>query len=483
MLNKTCFISLWALSLFLGMADEGVADKPIRRPNILLIIVDDLNVDIGCYGQPIVKTPSLDRLAEMGVRFSRAYCNYPVCSPSRTSFLSGRYPITTEVVGNGTDLRVAVGANFKFLPEYFHSHGYFTAGIGKVTHIPEHQNAIKWDVGFDPQYASDTLYKGTTTELNALPEEAHPDNITARTIAQLIEEKRDQPFFMVAGFHKPHAPRVAPRKYFDLYPYEQMEPPTGSTEPDIPKIALPPNYEPEMDEVSKQKRLQSYYACVSFMDAQVGLLFESLDRLELWDETIVVFLSDNGYHLGGHGGFWGKMSLMDKSSRVPFMIHAPGMAKHAVCRRTVELVDLFPTLTALCGMPAPGGLEGASLVPLLREPLGPSWSRPARSVAVRGEKRDGMLDLGRSVYTDQYTFIQWPDGSRQLYDDLSDPGQTRNLAANPEHLPVLTALEKQLLPKGRVVAHGGIGSAKKKKDKADRTEKNVFFNRVNGKLR
>jgi arylsulfatase A-like enzyme len=382
--------------------------------------------------------------------------------------LSGRYPATTEVVGNGTDLRVALGADFKFLPEYFRSHGYFTAGIGKVTHTPEHQNAIQWDVGFDPQYAADSLYKGTTEELIALPEAAHPDHITARTIARLIEEKKDRPFFMVAGFHKPHSPRVAPQKYFEMYPYEQMKPPTGSVESDIPRIAIPPNYEPELNEDGRKKRLQSYYACVSFMDAQVGLIFEALDRRKLWNETIVVFLGDNGYHLGDHGGFWGKMSLMDKSARVPFMIHAPGMAAHAVCSRAVELVDLFPTLTALCRMPDPGGLEGASLVPLLQEPVGTSWSKPARSVAVRGEKRDGMLDLGRSVHTDQYTFIQWPDGARQLYDDLSDPGQTRNLAANPEYVPLLAALENQLLPEDRIVAHGGIKSGTKDKEKKQR---------------
>lgn len=453
--------SSFAAGAALLAAGTSVCGAGSDQPNILFIISDDLNVEVGCYGDTIVKTPNLDRLAATGVRFQRAYCNYPVCSPSRTSFLSGRYPVTTEVVGNGTYTRAGLGDEFEFLPEYFRSQGYFTAGIGKVTHTPEHQDEISWDVDFDPQrYRADGSYI-VDAQLRDLPDEKHPDGITARTVARLMEEKKDRPFFMVAGFHKPHAPRVAPQKYFDMYPHENMQPPDGDTEADIPKIAYPPKYEPDLTLVQKQKWLQSYFACVSFVDAQVGVLLDALDRLELWENTIVVFISDNGYHLGEHGGFWQKMSLMDQSARVPMILYAPGRNGRGVCRQPVELVDLFPTLTSLCDLPAPAGLEGDSLVPLLENP-GRAWSRPAHSVAVRGKKKDGKLDLGRSLHTDRFSFIRWPDGSSQLYDDLQDPEQTKNLASNPEYSQIFDQLEKQLPPTGRVVAHPGMSKGKKK---------------------
>jgi len=452
------------LSLAL-VALTGVALAAEKRPpmNVLLIVSDDLNTGIGCYGDSVVKTPHLDRLVQRGVRFDRAYCNYPVCSPSRTSFLSGRHPRTTQVVGNGVDPRVVLGADFQFLPEYFKAQGYFTAGIGKITHTPEFLHSIKWDVVRDPQYDPAVGFEKKRATLHAAPDEAHPDGITARTVARLMEEHRDRPFFLGAGFHRPHAPRIAPQKYFDLYPLEKIELPTRTTEAEIPKIALPPQYEPEMSEKARRTYLQSYYASVSFMDAQVGVLMEAMDRLDLWKNTVVVFLGDNGYHLGEHGGFWGKMSLMDESGRVPLIVCAPGWAKQP-CARAVSLVDVFPTLAEICQLPAPAGLEGRSLAPLLKNPAA-SWPYPVRSVSVRGEKRKGFLQLGRSVHTDRYSFIQWPDNSLQLYDDQVDPRQARNLAADPDRASLISELRQSLLPEDRVPAQkGGIKFDKGKGD-------------------
>ncbi len=423
--------------------------------NVLFIISDDLNHALGCYGHPVVRTPHIDRLAREGTRFEGAYCNYPVCNASRTSFLSGRHPRTTELAGNGVDPRVALGPDFQFLPEHFQARGYFTAGIGKITHTPEFLHTIQWDIVCDPQHDPAVRFEEKKEALKNAPDEEQPDGVTARTIARLMAEKRDKPFFLGAGFHRPHAPRIAPRKYFDMYPLDSLELPGGTTEPDIPAVARPPGYDSAMSEKERRHYLQSYYASVSFMDAQVGVLLEAMDRLDLWKNTVVIFLSDNGYHLGEHGGFWGKMSLMDLSGRVPLIVCTPGLPRGVVCRRAVGLVDLFPTLTALCRLPDPAGLEGASLVPLLEKPDA-SRPHPAQSVVVRGEKQKGRLHFGRSVHTDRHTLIQWPDASVQLYDDLADPGQTHNLAADPSHARLIAELKASLLPETSIPAHRGI---------------------------
>ena len=454
-------------AIFVFYCGQSHAAGPKR--NVLFIVSDDLNAGFASYGHPQVRTPHLDRLAAMGRRFDRAYCNYPVCNASRTSFLSGRLPRTTQVVGNGVDPRVVLGADFQFLPEHFKAQGYFTAGIGKITHTPEFLKSIRWDVVTDPQHEPELYEKTNARVLRTRPDEAHPDGITARLVARLMEEHRDGPFFIGAGFHRPHLPLIAPQKYFDLYPLDQITVPTGTTPPDIPEIARPPFYDANVPPDEARSRIQAYYACVSFMDAQVGVLLETMDRLDLWRSTVVVFLSDNGYHLGQHGGFWGKMSLMDESARVPLIVCAPDV-KGGPCARAVSLVDLFPTLTELCGLPMPAGLDGRSLAPLLRDPAAP-WEHPARSVAVRGEKRNGMLDLGRSAHTERHTFIRWPDGSKQLYDDATDPAQNHNLAADSAHAGLATKLHSALLPEDRIPAHRGIGHSEDAEGKKARREK------------
>ncbi len=334
----------YAMALVCALMSSAVVHA---ATNVLFIVSDDLACQLGCYGNTVVQTPNIDRLAKAGVRFDRAYCNYPVCNASRTSFLSGRRPDTTGVFGNATDMRVKLGDSFQFLPEYFHSQGYFTAGIGKVAH-GTFADDVKWDVQLDPQSGDDEDSKENNQKKRRAKKQAtekaaavvnvpfawyasdvddseEPDGITARKVAKLMEEHKDGPFFIAAGFHKPHVPHGAPKKYFDMYPPEQMVVPT---EPSghaklIPPIAEPPKYFPDLTEEQARHIISHYYAATTFMDTQVGVLLETMDRLKLWDNTVVVFIGDHGWHLGEHGGFWAKSSLMKQSARSPLLVYAP----------------------------------------------------------------------------------------------------------------------------------------------------------------
>ena len=464
-------LALVVLALAATFSLNAAESKPTRL-NVLFIIADDQNCQLGCYGNRVVKTPNIDRLASLGVRFDRAYCNYPVCNASRTSFLSGRFPDTTKVFGNGTQPRVALGQTYQFLPEYFRAQGRFTAGIGKIAH-GTFADLLKWDVFTDPMHGGGQdeddqvaqqprqgkARRGGAGKAKARAEskadsvpfgwqatdnqdEEEPDGITARRVARLIEEHKNKPFFIAAGFHKPHVPHVAPKKYFDMYSLEQMpvpvEPPGHAK--NIPAIARPPKDFPDLTDQQKREIIQHYYAATTFMDAQVGVLLETMDRLKLWDNTVVVFLGDHGWHHGEHDGFWAKMSIMEESARAPLIVCAPGRKSHATSPRLVEFVDIFPTLTELCGLPQQDGVEGLSFAPLLDRPERP-WKKGVFSVVTR---RGG---LGRSVRTEQFTYIEWPDSSTQLYDYTRDPKEYYNLVKNPEHAKTAAEL-KHLLKNG-----------------------------------
>lgn len=458
---KKLLFSLGFLTVFTLMAGEG------PRFNVLLIIADDQNCQLGSYGNPTIKTPNLDRLASMGTRFDQAYCNYPVCNASRTSFLSGRYPDTTKVFGNGTEPRIALGKDFLFLPEYFRKQGYFTGGYGKVAH-GTFASTVKWDVFYDPARGEEDdkpaierpakrkarAAKTATVEVpfgwqaTENKDEEEPDGITARRVAKLLEEHRDKPFFIAAGFHKPHVGHIAPKKYFDMYPPEQMPLPIepAGHAANIPAIARPPKYFPELNDLQKKSIISHYYAASTFMDAQVGVVLAAMDRLKLWDNTVVVFLGDHGWHMGEHAGFWAKMSIMDESARAPFMVYVPGFRDHSVSHRLVEFVDIFPTLVELCHLPVPEGLQGLSLLPLLREPELP-WKKAVFSVVSRGGGGAAgarARGLGRGLYTEKFTYLEWPDGSMQLYDAKGDPKQFRNLAADSNYASTIAELKRTL---------------------------------------
>ncbi|HEX3871889.1 MAG TPA: sulfatase [Pirellulales bacterium] len=451
-------------STFLGLLaanDVFAAEKM----NVLFIIADDQNCQLGCYGNTVIKTPNIDRLASSGIRFDRAYVNYPVCNPSRTSFLSGRRPDTTGVFGNATSMRIKLGDDYQFMPEYFKSHGYYTAGIGKVAH-GAFAGDMKWDVQMDPQTGDDEDAPGNRAGRKRQQKQAaknaqdvsvpfdwyasdnddaeEPDGITVRKIAKLLEEHKDGPFFIAAGLHKPHVPHGAPKKYFDMYPPDRMLLPTepsGHTS-SIPEIAHPNKYFPDLTGEQSRNIISHYLAASTFMDTQLGILLDTMDRLKLWDNTIVVFIGDHGWHFGEHGGFWAKSSLMQESAGAPLIVRAPGKANGTTCARIVEFIDLFPTLTEFCGLPAQEGLEGASFMPLLSDPKR-KGKEAAYSVVTRSEKGRKNV-LGRSVHTERWTYIAWPDGSEQLYDYAADPKEYNNLAGDSQHTPVLAEMKALL---------------------------------------
>ena len=459
-------LRLLLLATGIVLAGLSASASAAERPNVLFIVADDLNCDLGCYGHKVVQTPNVDRLATTGVRFERAYCNYPVCNASRTSFLSGRRPDSTGVFANGTNPRVKLGDDFQFMPEYFHAQGYFTAGIGKIAHggFPK---SISWDVQTDPQQDDDEESPGTRTARRKSQKQAtksakdkvdvpfpwyasenddaeEGDGITARKVAKLLEEHKDGPFFIAAGFHKPHVPHGAPKKYFDMYPPEQIvlpDEPEGHTKL-IPPIANPPRYHPELTAEQRRHIISHYYAAITFMDAQLGVVLEAMDRLKLWDNTIVVFIGDHGWHLGEHGGFWAKVSLMKESARSPLIVHAPGKQAAVTSGRMIEYIDLFPTLTELCQLTPPSGLEGKSFVPLLGDPQ-QSWKEAAYSVVSRGKGRRDVT-LGRGVYSERWTYLAWPDGSQQLYDYAADPHEYRNLASDPQYAATVSEMKTLL---------------------------------------
>ena len=413
--------------------------EPAGRPNVLLIMVDDLNVRLGCYGYP-VRSPAVDRLAREGRRFDRAYCQIASCSPSRTSLLTGWRPERTGVWDNLQPPRERLPGAVP-LQEHFHANGYFTARVGKIYHGPfeeqfhwdvaEHTPYLPGDEAWEPlpkkerEMAGSSARPWTATDNR---DEDEPDGRTARRVAELIAGSRGRPFFIAAGFNKPHIHWIAPRRYFDLYPPDRIELPKEPTDDrdDIPEIAIfrkapgaPGRFlggAAERDDAFRREATAAYYACVSFMDAQVGVLLETLDRLKLRDRTIVVLLGDHGFHLGEHGGLWRKNTLFEEALRVPLILAAPGLAEPGVAAQgLVESIDLYPTLVDLAGLPGVPGLDGTSLRPVLEDPR-QIVKNSAFSIAPRNAP-----ELGRSVRSERWRYTEWPDGGQELH-DLAPPG-------------------------------------------------------------
>jgi uncharacterized sulfatase len=418
-----------------------------QRPNVLFIIADDLTRSLGCYGHPTVKSPNVDRLASQGIRFDRAYCQYPVCSPSRLSFLSGRRPEHTGMYGNEGESRTALLKDAVFMPEYFKQQGYFTARVGKVFHIGRDVPEC-WDVTEEGTPANRIIYQpqevdklaltdtiitqgrltggggeGNTWSVTSAPESKLIGWQIATRIVELIEQanKGDKPFFIACGFRRPHLPHLAPKSYFDGYPDDKVPMPERS--PVIhPRVQSTPSDQDTRD------GMRSYLACVTFMDTQLGRVLDTMDRLKLWDNTIVIMIGDNGYHLGSRGGYWGKGTGYDESCGVPMVVVAPGKAKSVACKRVVEYLDFYPTLVEMCGLPPMKGMEGRSIRPLLDNPQAP-WDHAAFSIVARQDKPSVL-----AVSTEKYRLIENEDGKGglELYDIQADPREWVNLASNPE---------------------------------------------------
>lgn len=465
-LRRPVVVLLTLLLPALLAAPARAQQKPASRPNVLLIMSDDLNNDMGVYGHPMVKTPHIERLAARGLRFDRAYNQFPLCSPSRVSMMTGLRPDTTRIYELQTHFRTTI-PDVVTLPQLFRKNGYVAARVGKIYHYGNPgqigtsglDDPASWDEFVNPRgidkdeepVLTNLLPKrglGSTLAFYAspAPDEQHTDGKVATETIALLEKHKDRPFFIAAGFYRPHCPYIAPKKYFDLYPLEKISVPRFTPEQiaDLPQPALwtrPPNW--DLPEEGLRKSIQAYYASISFVDAQVGRLLAALDRLKLSDKTIVVFVSDHGYHLGELGQ-WMKMSLFERSARQPLIVAAPGM-KRGVSTRNVELVDVYPTLGELAGLSLPPGLHGRSLIPLLKNPRAP-WDRPAFTQVTRGGAQNRFM--GYSVRTETWRYIEWDEGTRgsQLYNEIDDPQELKNLASDPKHATVVAEM-RQLLQK------------------------------------
>jgi uncharacterized sulfatase len=422
------------------------APAPAPAPtNVLFIVVDDLNVALGCYGDTRAKSPNIDRLAARGVRFDRPYCQYPLCNPSRVSFLSGRRPETSGVYILATAARTAL-PDAVMLPQFFRQRGYFSAGAGKVFHNARVSDPASWDfyedeATRDPEEkaAIESRYGAGDSGGDGRPA-AHVlttdgaltrDGRNVRTILRLMAEQHaaGKPFFLAAGFHKPHLPWTAPKKFFDLYPPGSLVPRPEPALEQVPAIALQTELSGFAQPDSREVAMRGYYACVSFTDDHVGMLLDQLERLDLWKSTVVVLIGDNGFHLGDHGGLWAKLSAFDNATRVPMIIAGAGVPAGRVVTTPVELLDIYPTLVELSRGQAPAGLEGKSLVELMAG--GESAThRPAASMVFHYDAARRTDVLSRTVITQDWRYTEWDGGraGRELYLRASDGGEYRNRA-------------------------------------------------------
>ncbi|MGE3809421.1 MAG: sulfatase [Gemmataceae bacterium] len=457
---------LHAVLLLAGLALALPAEAADKKKNVLFIVSDDLCCHLGCYGDGLVQSPNIDRLAKKGVRFERSYCQYPLCNPSRASFMTGLRPDTTKVQENATHFR-KVDPSIVTMPQTFKNNGYFAARVGKLYHygVPGQigtdglDDKASWDQVVNPKGRDKIEEKkifslvpgsfgGTLSWLQMEGTDLEQtDGIGATEAIKLIEANKDKPFFLAVGFYRPHTPFVATKPFFDKYPLERIpieKVPPGHRD-GVPELAFASQKKEQlkMDDKLKKECRQAYHASTSLMDAQVGRLLDALEKNGLADNTIVVFTSDHGYHLGEHG-LWQKMSVFENSARVPLIIYDPSARGNGQpCARTVELIDLHPTLADLCGLQAPKQVEGKSLKPLLENPKA-AWDKPAFT-QVRHRK-----SLGRSVRTERYRFTMWGDDGKegiQLYDYQTDPEENKNLASDPKHADTVKEM-KALIQKG-----------------------------------
>ncbi|MFT4204214.1 MAG: sulfatase [Chitinophagaceae bacterium] len=435
-----------------------------QRPNILFIAVDDLNNDLGCYGSPVVKSPHIDALAKRGVQFLHAYTQFPLCSPSRSSLLTGRVPDVTGIYELTTHFRQNL-PDVVTLPQLFRQNGYQSIRIGKIFHygVPAQigtnglDDPVSWDRVINPKGRDKTEEAKVVNltpdrglgsalsyyEADGTDEEQTDGLIATHAIQVLTEEKqKGDPFFLAVGFFRPHTPYVAPRKYFEQYPVDQipLAPRKEDDLADIPDAALftqPANWGLSDDKLRLAKR--AYYAAISFMDAQVGRVVQALDSLGLSDNTIIVLWSDHGYNLGEHGQ-WMKQSLFEKSAKVPLIFAVPGFVKGKSVRTPVELLDIYPTLAELAHLQTVTPVDGKSLVPLLNHP-GMKWDRPAYTQV----KRKNLM--GRSVRTSEWRYTEWDEdgkAGKELYDEIHDPDEFNNLAGDRKYRKRISLLARLL---------------------------------------
>ena len=455
-----------------------VAQNLKTRPkyNVLFIISDDLRPELGAYGVKGIKTPNIDKLAARSMRFDRAYAQYPVCNPSRTSLLTGRYPTETKVLNNNDYFR-RISPSTVTLPQYFKQNGYVTMRSGKIFHGGI-DDPDSWDVGGEPpdpnitergnpnykprpaasnkeddekaQSRGSNIKESSSDRIVVLDgngETSGDYKVATRAIA-LIEQYKDKPFFLGVGFVKPHSPPTAPKKFFDMYDIDNIPLPVDygpvpKAPPGLPPISIAPRNSDlfigrESTPESAREMKRAYWASVSFMDEQVGRVLDALEKNGLKDKTIVVLWGDHGYHLGEKGKWSKGYSLYEVGLRVPLLIAVPN-GRPGSTDQIVESLDLYPTLAELCGLPKPSDLSGASLVPRLAKPNG-GWDRPAYSVVVYGKS------FGRSVRTARWHYVEWDEGrsGSMLFETEKDPPELKNLADDPKYANIVAEMKKLL---------------------------------------
>ncbi len=469
-MNYASFFQLWFIALLLSAAyptgsfqNQNTAPN---KPNILFIAVDDLRPELGCYGKSAVISPNIDRLASQGTLFNRAYCQIPVCGASRASLLTGLRPNRSRFLGYDTwadkDAPEALT-----LPQHFKNNGYYTISNGKIFHHQDDKLESWSELPWRPRnpnsnwrdYVTEAAQRIATDHENGrgpafeqadVPDTAYFDGkIAAKTIADLQRlKKQDQPFFLAVGFLKPHLPFNAPSRYWDLYDPQNLPkasnpfPPENAPDAAIHNFGELRNYAgiPPEGALSKsiaKLMVHGYYACTSYTDAQIGKLLDTLEELDLADNTIVVLWGDHGWNLEEHG-LWCKHCNFETSLRAPLLIKAPGLPAGQRTEALTEFIDIYPTLCDLAQLPEPGYLDGQSLVPILSQP------DASGKEYVFSKFFDGF-----TVKNNRYRYTEWSedDGevyARMLYDHHQDSLENVNIVDQPENKEIVRELQKQL---------------------------------------
>ncbi len=458
-------ISIYCISalMLLKAQDEKTSEgTPPSRPNVLFIIADDMNVDLAAYGNEQIKTPHLDRLRKRSMVFNRAYVQYPLCNPSRNSFLTGMYPGTTGSLRNDLNIR-DTAPDVTTLPEIFKNQGYRTISTGKVFHqedpgswsqISDLETGGLCPLDQEPKFyhhsnrGSERKSKGDGRKLvdDTVPwlewrsvtegEKHLKDGLVAKATVNRINEivEDETPFFLSVGFYRPHDPFFAPKRFFDMYPLQSLTLPViPENASELPKHAFYHVFKKafeQMGELEKLEMMRSYYAGISYMDEQLGVVLDHFEKKGLMDNTVIVFIGDNGFQVG-EKDYWNKGLLFERSCRAPLLISTPEMKlAGSMCDRVVEFVDIYPTLTSLCQIENPSGLDGESLAPLLDDP-----SLPRKEIAYSYCNND------RSVRDTRFRYSTWDKGGHALYDHMLDPDEHYNLADQPEYSAVLKRMQ------------------------------------------
>lgn len=442
-------------------------DEKRTPPNVLFIIADDLSAEaLGCYGNEQVKTPNIDRLAERGFVMDRAYCQYPVCGPARAALLSGLYPQQNKVTGNSNrDILSESMGDRPTLPQYFKDNGYTSVRLGKLYHMrvpgditagvdgpdPPASWSMKYNFKSDEQWTPGKTEHLSGEKLKPDPDRKihynlgyggaffvvedptdgsaqHDVRATDKAIELMGGELKDKPFFLAVGFVRPHVPLVAPKRYYEPYPAKQMKLPeqVENDLADIPKLGITGTGKRRgmKDEMARKRTLRAYYASVSFMDAQVGRLLDALDEHGLKENTLIVFLSDHGYHLGEHD-FWQKMSLHEESARIPLIAAGPNIEPGKRWGGLVESIDIFPSMCVFAGLPIPKHCVGLDLVSAREDPRETAYT---------------LVRNGHLLRTKDWAYMRYKDGSEALYSMNKDPKQFTNMAVQDDAKKALLSL-------------------------------------------